>query len=58
MRFESSENEWFKIITGDLIICEGGKPRKAAIWKNQISNMKIKKALHRMRFDKEKVISE
>jgi len=51
MRFEEKESERFGIILGDLIICEGGEPGKAAIWKGQIQNMKIQKALHRVRFD-------
>jgi len=50
MRFEEHEEERYGIKYGDLIICEGGEPGRAAIWKEQIPNMKIQKALHRARF--------
>lgn len=49
MRFEDGEQERYGIIFGDLIICEGGEPGRCAIWKNEIPNMKIQKALHRLR---------
>ncbi len=49
MRFEQSENERYGIKYGDLIVCEGGEPGRCAIWKNQLPNMKIQKALHRIR---------
>ena len=38
---------------GDLIICEGGEPGRCAIWKEQLPNMKIQKALHRLRVNEE-----
>lgn len=49
MRFEANEEEKYGIKYGDLIICEGGEPGRCAIWKDQIPNMKIQKALHRVR---------
>ena len=49
MRFEDDEDEKYGIKYGDLIICEGGEPGRFAIWKEQIPNMKIQKALHRVR---------
>lgn len=49
MRFEDDEDERYGIKYGDLIICEGGEPGRCAIWKEQIPNMKIQKALHRVR---------
>lgn len=49
MRFEDDEDEKYGIKYGDLIICEGGEPGRYAIWKEQIPNMKIQKALHRVR---------
>ena len=49
MRFEDDEDEKYGIKYGDLIICEGGEPGRCAIWKEQIPNMKIQKALHRVR---------
>lgn len=49
MRFLDTESERYSIKYGDLIICEGGEPGRCAIWKEQIPNMKIQKALHRVR---------
>ena len=49
MRFESDEQERYGLKYGDLVICEGGEPGRCAIWKDQIPNMKIQKALHRVR---------
>lgn len=49
MKFEERESERYGIRYGDLIICEGGEPGRCAIWKEQIPNMKIQKALHRVR---------
>lgn len=49
MKFEESEQELYELKYGDLVICEGGEPGRCAIWKEQIPNMKIQKALHRVR---------
>ena len=49
MRFEEEEEERYGIRYGDLIICEGGEPGRCAIWKEQLPDMKIQKALHRVR---------
>lgn len=49
MRFEENEDERYGIKYGDLIICEGGEPGRCAIWKEQLPDMKIQKALHRVR---------
>jgi type I restriction enzyme, S subunit len=49
MRFEEHELDEYKLIAGDLIICEGGEPGRCAIWKGQIDEMFIQKALHRAR---------
>ena len=53
MRFEEHEQERYGLKYGDLIICEGGEPGRCAIWKDQIPNMKIQKALHRVRVNSE-----
>lgn len=53
MKFEDDEDERYGIKYGDLIICEGGEPGRCAIWKEQLPNMKIQKALHRLRVNKE-----
>lgn len=49
MRFEDDEQERYGLKYGDLIICEGGEPGRCAIWKDAIPNLKIQKALHRVR---------
>ena len=52
MLFEEREHERYEIKSGDLIICEGGEPGRCAIWKEDVPNMKIQKALHRVRAKK------
>ncbi len=49
MRFEEHEQERYVLQYGDLVVCEGGEPGRCAIWKDEIPNMKIQKALHRVR---------
>ena len=49
MRFEEHENDRYGLQSGDLIICEGGEPGRCAIWTEEVPNMKIQKALHRVR---------
>ncbi|WP_154930572.1 restriction endonuclease subunit S [Klebsiella grimontii] len=50
MKFEENELKKYEINVGDLIICEGGsEPGRCALWDGEISNMKIQKALHRVR---------
>ena len=50
MRFEDGEGTRFQLRPGDLVICEGGEPGRAAVWRGQAENAKIQKALHRIRF--------
>lgn len=50
MRFEADEDARFGLEPGDLVICEGGEPGRAAVWKGQTERAKIQKALHRVRF--------
>ena len=49
MRFEEHEHERYGLKRGDLVVCEGGEPGRCALWNDQIPNMKIQKALHRVR---------
>ena len=49
MRFQKEEDERYGLRYGDIVVCEGGEPGRCAIWKDQIPNMKIQKALHRIR---------
>jgi type I restriction enzyme S subunit len=49
MRFEPTESERYGLKVGDIVVCEGGEPGRCAIWRGQIPDMKIQKALHRIR---------
>lgn len=49
MRFEPKELDRYGLKFGDIVMCEGGEPGRCAIWKNQVPNMMIQKALHRIR---------
>lgn len=49
MKFQDHEHERYGLKYGDLIVCEGGEPGRCAIWKDEVPNMKIQKALHRIR---------
>ncbi|WP_027088396.1 restriction endonuclease subunit S [Cohnella panacarvi] len=49
MKFEDNEFEKYSVIKGDLIICEGGYPGRAAVWEQDYSIF-FQKALHRVRF--------
>ena len=52
MRFETNEQERYGLNDGDLVVCEGGEPGRCAIWKGETPDMKIQKALHRVRINK------
>ncbi|HET9048747.1 MAG TPA: restriction endonuclease subunit S [Chiayiivirga sp.] len=49
MKFEEGEEARYGIRDGDLIVCEGGEPGRCAVWREQVPDMKIQKALHRVR---------
>lgn len=49
MDFDESARETFALKDGDLLICEGGEPGRAAIWRNQLAECYYQKALHRGR---------
>ena len=49
MRFGSHEIERYSLRSGDIVMCEGGEPGRCALWKGQLENMMIQKALHRIR---------
>ena len=50
MAFEDAELERFSIRDGDLLVCEGGEPGRAAVWKYGSTDLRFQKALHRVRF--------
>ncbi len=49
MRFLPEENEKYMAVKGDVLVCEGGYPGRAAIW-DQDEPIYFQKALHRVRF--------
>ena len=49
MDFNEREKEKFKLVPGDLLVCEGGVVGRAAIWNGAISECYYQKALHRLR---------
>jgi type I restriction enzyme, S subunit len=52
MKFQDHEHERYGLQAGDLVVCEGGEPGRCALWKGEVSDMKIQKALHRVRAKK------
>jgi len=49
MRFQKEEQDRYSVVKGDLVICEGGYPGRAAIW-DMDESVYFQKALHRVRF--------
>lgn len=49
MRFEASEADRYRLKPGDVLVCEGGEPGRAAVWLDADSDMRFQKALHRVR---------
>jgi type I restriction enzyme S subunit len=49
MGFSASERNNFRLIPGDLLICEGGEVGRTAIWSGEIQECYFQKAIHRLR---------
>ncbi|MCM5560070.1 restriction endonuclease subunit S [Pleomorphomonas sp. JP5] len=49
MRVEENELAKYGLSFGDIVMCEGGEPGRCALWKAQVPEMTIQKALHRIR---------
>lgn len=49
MDFDESDRNVLRLQVGDLLICEGGEPGRAAIWQGELSECYFQKALHRAR---------
>lgn len=50
MPFEDSELKEFSLRVGDVLICEGGEPGRAAVWDDRTQGIYFQKAIHRVRF--------
>ncbi|MBI3917746.1 MAG: restriction endonuclease subunit S [Betaproteobacteria bacterium] len=50
MRFEDFELTEFGLRHGDVLICEGGEPGRAAVWDERETDIYFQKAIHRARF--------
>jgi type I restriction enzyme S subunit len=51
MYFEDDELERYGVRAGDVLICEGGEPGRAAVWRDTSRTMFIQKAIHRVRLE-------
>lgn len=51
MDFSPADQETYRLLPGDILICEGGEPGRAAIWRGQLDECFYQKALHRARPD-------
>ena len=49
MGFRKSELERYRVLPGDLLVCEGGEPGRAAVYKGGVKDLMYQKALHRIR---------
>jgi type I restriction enzyme, S subunit len=52
MFFDSDQVDRFGLKPGDVLVCEGGEPGRAAVWTEPEVDVKFQKALHRVRFQK------
>lgn len=49
MDFSPNVRNKYRLVDGDLLICEGGEPGRAAIWHGEIEECYFQKAVHRGR---------
>jgi type I restriction enzyme S subunit len=50
MYFNDGELGRFGLKAGDVVVCEGGEPGRAAVWDGRLPDLKFQKAIHRVRF--------
>lgn len=50
MYFNDNELDRFGLRPGDVVVCEGGEPGRAAVWDGHLPELKFQKAIHRVRF--------
>lgn len=51
MYFNDHELDRFGLRAGDVVVCEGGEPGRAAVWDGHLPDLKFQKAIHRVRFN-------
>ena len=51
MYFDDGELDRFGLRAGDVVVCEGGEPGRAAVWDGRMPDLKFQKAIHRVRFN-------
>ena len=51
MYFNDNELDRFGLRAGDVVVCEGGEPGRAAVWDGRLPVLKFQKAIHRVRFN-------
>jgi type I restriction enzyme S subunit len=51
MDFDEDDRRVLRLEPGDLLICEGGEPGRAAVWRGELEECYFQKALHRARPD-------
>lgn len=49
MQLEEYELDHYRVLPGDLLICEGGEPGRCAVWRDSQQTIFFQKALHRAR---------
>jgi len=49
LRLEDADLDEYTVRTGDLLICEGGEPGRAAVCGDDVEGIVIQKAIHRVR---------
>lgn len=51
MPFKQRELDRYSLLPGDVLVCEGGEPGRAAVWQQDDPTIKYQKALHRVRMN-------
>lgn len=58
MNFDAREASKFELLPGDVLVCEGGEPGRAAVWPGTATPCYYQKALHRLRRRTSEVLPE
>lgn len=58
MDFSEKERKEFRLLDGDILMCEGGEVGRCAIWRGTMEECYFQKAVHRLRLDRTKVMPE